>query len=273
MLSKVWGARFPVDVKCIALEYSKRFPDPIFKVAEADVSSFEGALWPLNKKGGWAILFNPSITSPGRINYTLAHELGHYFAHRATVPAGFQCGEGDVLGSAAKAALKQQEREADEFASYLLMPFDDFRQQVGQQRMSLDLLKGLADRYAVSLTAAALKWIEATEECAAVVVATNGFVSWCRPSTAARKARVYFSCGMEIPARSIAAIGESASRSEGINLPCGIWNGMPVREIAIFADRYEMTISLLIFDHAAPVDGWDDEVVEDAFDRFEQNSR
>lgn len=273
MLSQIWGARFPVDVKCIALEYSKRFSDPIYKVAEADVSAFEGALYPLPKKGGWAILYNPTIASSGRINYTLAHELGHYFAHRAMAPAGFQCGERDVLGNAAKTALRQQEREADEFASYLLMPLNDFRQQIGTQRMSSDLLRHLADRYSVSLTAAALKWIESTESCAAVVVATNGHVLWCRPSTSARKARIYFEFGMELPARSVAALGEGAQRDDGTNLPAGVWHSTPVREIAIFADRYEMTISLLIFDHAAPLDGWDDEAVEDAFDRFERNSR
>lgn len=268
MLSQMWGPRFPVDVRCIALEYSKRFADPIFKVTEADINAFEGALYPLPKKGGWAILYNPSITSAGRINYTLAHELGHYFAHRATTPAGFQCGERDVLGNAAKAALRQQEREADEFASYLLMPLDDFRLQIGTRRMSLDLLRHLADRYSVSLTAAALKWIESTDLCAAVVVATNGYVSWYRPSTAARKARVYFEFGMELPGASIAALGENAYRDDGTNLAGGIWNAMPVREIAIFADRYEMTISLLVFDHAPSVDGWDEEISEDAFDRL-----
>lgn len=222
MLSQMWGPRFPVDVKCIALEYSKRFSDPILKVAEADISAFEGALYPLSKKGGWAILYNPSITSAGRINYTLAHELGHYFAHRAAVPAGFQCGERDVLGSATQAALKQQEREADEFASYLLMPLDDFRKQIRTQRMSLDLLRHLADRYSVSLTAAALKWIESTDLCAAVVVATNGYVSWCRPSTAARKACVYFEFGMELPRASIAALGEGAHRDDGTTLASGV---------------------------------------------------
>jgi len=269
-LSQIWGPHFPVDVKRIALEYSTRFPDPIFKVAEADVRSFEGALFPLAKRGGWAILFNPNITSPGRINYTLAHELGHYFAHRALVPAGFECGQNDVLGNAGKAALRQQEREADEFASYVLMPLDDFRVQVGKSPMTLDLLRHCGDRYGVSLTAAALKWIEGTELCAAVVVATNGHVAWCRRSSAAEKEGIFFPFGMELPPGSVAALGGTAQRDEGTKLLAGIWNHMPVREIAIFADRYEMTISLLIFDHdRTRGDGWHDEEVEDTLDRFE----
>tara|TARA_R100000655_G_scaffold50744_2_gene88371 strand:- start:90 stop:422 length:333 start_codon:yes stop_codon:yes gene_type:complete len=67
----MWGPRFPVDVRQIALEYSKRFSDPVLDIIEAPVPSFEGALAPLKKRGGWAILYNPGIRSAGRINYTL----------------------------------------------------------------------------------------------------------------------------------------------------------------------------------------------------------
>lgn len=272
MLSQIWGARFPVRVEQIALEYTKRFPDPILKVAKADLPSFEGALSPLEKKGGWAILYNPTIRSGGRINYTLGHELGHYFAHRAVVPTGFECGQRDVLGIAARAEHRLREREADEFASYLLMPLDDFRKQVAGVPMSIDLLKHLADRYDVSFTAAALKWLESTELCATVVVATNGFINWCSRSDVARKSGIFYPPGTELPPASIAALGDQAQRNEGTTLAAGIWSNRPVREIAIFADHYEMTISLLIFDHdRMRGDGWRDEVVEDSFDRFESS--
>lgn len=270
MLSQMWGPRFPVLVDQIALEYTKRFPDPVLRVAKADLPSFEGALFPLEKKGGWAILFNPTIRSEGRVNYTLGHELGHYFAHRARVPAGFECGQRDVLGIAAREEHRIREREADEFASYLLMPLDDFRLQNASAPISIDLLKHLSDRYGVSFTAAALKWLESTELCAAVVVATNGFINWCSRSDAGMKAGIFYRAGTELPAASIAALGDQAQRNEGTTLAAGVWSDAPVREIAIFADYYEMTISLLIFDHdRMRGDGWHEEVVEDSVDRFE----
>jgi Zn-dependent peptidase ImmA (M78 family) len=260
----MWGPRFPVDVRLIALEYSKRFSDPVLKIEEAAVLRFEGALAPLNKKGGWAILYNPDIRSTGRINYTLGHEWGHYLCHRHHKPAGFECGESDVLGGS-----RQQELEADQFASYLLMPLDDYRNQVGNQRMTLDLLKHCADRYDVSLTATALKWLESTSLCAAVVVATNGFVLWCRRSAAATRARIFFPEGMELPAGSLAASGNRLAPTDGLDLAPGVWWNRPVREVAIFADNYEMTISLLVFEEfGALPDGWEDEEVEDTFDRF-----
>lgn len=269
-LVTMWGPRFPVSVRDIALEYSqRRFADPVLKIVEADVATFEGALFPLRKKGGWAILYNPSITSQGRINYTLGHEFGHYLCHRANSEDGFECGEADVIG-----ATRQQEREADLFASYLLMPLTDFREQVGRQNMTLDLLRHCADRYEVSFTAAALKWLEGTSESAAVVVATNGFINWCSRSRAAQRAGIFFPQGMELPEGSVAAVGESAASDLGVNLPSGVWGTRPTREVAIFADRYEMTISLLVFEAPdfIPMEFMDEEV-EDSFDRFEKFNR
>lgn len=263
-LVTMWGPRFPVDVKQIALEYSKRFSDPVRKITAAEMSNFEGALGPLPQLGGWAIVYNPAIRSAGRINYTLGHEFGHYLCHRKDKPAGFQCGVSDVLG-----ATLRQEREADKFASYLLMPLNDFRAQVGNQKMTLDLLRHCSDRYDVSFTAAALKWLESTRLCAAVVVATNGFVLWCRRSSSAIRQRIYFPNGMELPTGSLAADARSILRDEGVNLPAGIWWNRPTREVAIFADHYEMTISLLVFEELGILpDGWEDEEVEDTFDRF-----
>lgn len=260
LLSRLWGPRFPVEAGTIALEYTRqRFPDFIKKVSPAEVDRFEGALMPLRKSGTWAILYNPAIASPGRINFTLAHELGHYFAHRALSPAGFECGQKEVLGVDRAAAHKKIEREADAFASYLLMPLDDYRGQVGRDDMTLELLRHCAVRYGVSMTAAAIKWLDFTPCCAALVVATNGFVLWCWRSASARKRRIYFEAGKELPAASLAAQPGMASlhADRGIRLDRTVWGALfDTREMAIVADRYEMTVSLLVFDE---VDGGDDE--------------
>ena len=276
LLSTAWGPRFPVDVRLIALEYSKRFADPIHMIAEAEVAKFEGALYPLTKKGGWAILYNPSISSKGRINYTIGHEFGHYLVHRALNPAGFECGQGNLMGTSRSAQRKEIEQEADRFASYLLMPLTDFRAQIGRNPMSLELLRHCVERYQVSYTAAALKWLESTTLCAAVVVATNGFVSWCFRSKAAQRARIFFPFGMELPAGSIAGGGCSPiADASGATLPPGVWSAdRGVREMTIAADHYEMTISLLVFEGDDAMRGeWQDEEVEDSFDRIASNSR
>lgn len=276
LLVKMWGPRFPVNVQAIATEYSTRFADKILSIQAADIDSFEGALMPLTKKGGWAILYNSAIPSKGRINFTLGHEFGHYLVHRLAYPAGFECGESDVFGEAPAAARKKLEQEADQFASYLLMPLDDFRAQIGRNPMSLDLLRHCADRYDVSLTAAALKWLESTSLCAAVVVATNGHILWCRRSGAAKRARIFFPSGMELPEASVAALGPAlVVDGKGVSLPARVWHAYRgAREMTIFADRYEMTISLLVFDELSYLPPeFQDANIKDSFDRFEATER
>jgi IrrE N-terminal-like domain len=98
-LVTAWGERFPIKVKIIALEYSNRFPDPLKDIMPASVgAAFEGALYPLRNSGKWAILYNPHIRAPGRINFTLGHEFGHYLNHRHLNPDGFECSDQAVLG-------------------------------------------------------------------------------------------------------------------------------------------------------------------------------
>lgn len=247
-LGQAWGKRFPVDVRTIALEYSKRFADSIKTIKAAEIDTFEGALCPLPKAGKWAILYNPSIASPGRINFTLAHELGHYLCHRTVNPAGFECGQQGILGFGDDEAMRQIEQEADTFASYLLMPIDDYREQVGRSAMSLELLNHAADRYGVSRTAAAIKWLDFTTECAAIVVATNGFVLWGWRSRSAKRRRIFYEKGMELPPASLATNPALMVGELGTLHNRGVWHPRcEVREMAIFADSYEMTISLLIF--------------------------
>lgn len=101
LLNAVLGAdRFPVKVPEVALEYSrKRFPDdPVSLVVGDNLPGFDGALIRAPKgKTGWGIFYNDGIASEGRINFTLAHEFGHYLMHRIAYPNGFRCGQQDVV--------------------------------------------------------------------------------------------------------------------------------------------------------------------------------
>jgi hypothetical protein len=79
---------------------------------------------------------------------------------------------------------------------------------------------------------------------------------------------------MELPATCVAAEGDKIQPVEGTSLAPGIWCDRPTHETAIFAERYEMTISLLVFEDAGVLpDGWEDEGVEDALHRFERDAR
>lgn len=253
-LTRLWqavrGHTYPIQAAALAMEWSRQVAptEPIGEVQAQDLSGFEGGLFWLKNRGEWVVLYKAHQNSRGRSNFTIAHEFGHYVLHRKA-QTKFQCSQDDALGEGAK-----MEREADEFASYLLMPINDFRQQVAGGRMTLDLMGACADRYGVSLTAAALKWLAFTEQPAILVTARDGMVLWWRASDSAR--RQAFSnvrSGMELPPGSLAAMPSVAISPQdfrlGVEFGPGVW--LPdagVREMAIMSDRYDMTISLLVFD-------------------------
>ena len=65
----------------------------------------------------------------------------------------------------------------------MLMPLDDFRARIGpDDKPSMDDLGGAAQRYGVSLTAAALRWLEYTNRRAVFVVSRDGGAKWARSS-------------------------------------------------------------------------------------------
>jgi len=112
-----------------------------------DLPGFEGALYPANAgRKGWGIIYNNRISSPGRINFTLAHELGHYLLHRLQFPDGKACNQDEVARwDSPEARIEQQ---ANEFAANLLMPLDDFRRLIPEKAIAdLDMLSECAARY------------------------------------------------------------------------------------------------------------------------------
>lgn len=244
--------RFPVDVKAIAKDFSHhKYPDdPITKVKGDSLPRFDGGLYkaPPGKKG-WGIIYNNAMQSKGRINYTLAHELGHYLLHRLVYPNGIECGEQEMVRW--DSAFGQIEHEANVFAANLLMPLDDYRKQIEPKTViDLDMIGHCADRYEVSLIAAVLRWIEYTERRAVLVVSRDGFILWARSSKPAFRSGIYFKTSnrppIPIPAGSLAS-GRITSENQrtGIELPPGTWFQESCAEMVVFSELYDFTISVL----------------------------
>ena len=263
MLRQVYAGehRFPVDVKAVALEVSQqRFPsEPIKSIEDLNIGRFEGTLARHPKGRYWKIGYSSIGRSAQRIRFTLAHEFGHYLLHRQARER-FECTELDMhdWDSASRAV----ESEADAFASYLLMPLDDFRQQIDGHLISIDLLKHCADRYGVSLMAAALKWIEVAPRRAVVVAARDGFLLWARSNRAAFKSGAFLKTRVspprEVPEGSLLKSedepGVLASRLTSARL----WfskepEDMQLIEHAFVASRgYDYTLGVLVMPDAIP---------------------
>lgn len=270
---------FPIKVIEVAQEYSRqRFPnDPITYVAGDDLPGFDGALLPsLNGKKEWGIFYNKAVSSLGRINFTLAHEFGHYLLHRERFPKGFQCSAQDVLRWDSE--YVQIEYQANKFAANFLMPLDDYRKQINpRSSVSVDQLGICAERYGVSLISACLRWIEYTERRAVLVVSRDDYILWARSSQRARKTGAYFRTSgapISIPANSVAAnrVAVESPRT-GTNLPENVWFREPCNEMTIFSDQYDFTISLLQLSSIAEFSamGDEEEDVGDLADRIRKN--
>lgn len=265
---------FPIDVITVARDYTaQRFPgDEITMIRGDRLPGFDGALYHAPQgKAGWGIVYNSAVTSSGRINFTLAHEFGHYLLHRIDHPKGIRCGQQDLVRW--DSAHGQIEQQANQFAATFLMPLDDFRRQIEPRaRVDLEAISHCADRYRVSLIAATLRWLSYTERRAVLVISRDGFILWSRASDAALKTRAFFRTSgppIDIPSDSLAAHPDRASGGRsGATHPPGVWFPEAVQEMTIFSEKYDFVVSLLLLedqDRFIPLEAPPD---DDTYDRF-----
>lgn len=244
--------RFPVPVDEVALDVGRslKWADPIVEVKAANVPRFEGGLFHLKERGGWALLYNDQLGSPGRVRFTKAHELGHYMLHRLHQEA-FECSQADMVhwGPDQKAL----ESQADEFASNLLMPMKQFRACVTGHAINFEMLSEASTKFGVSLTATSLRWIRSTDESAVLVLSRDGFIDWSVSSDKARANGAFIKTRgrvVELPAQSIAADGSSESCRLGQSVGLNTWfehahSDAVAREMKVVCENYGYTLSLL----------------------------
>jgi Zn-dependent peptidase ImmA (M78 family) len=275
--------RHPVDMQFLALEYSKQIAprSPIVTVEERNLKGCMGALvYSETKPRQWGIAYHKN-QSPGRKAFTLGHEFGHYILHRDLIEndkqydGGIYCDEESVLQRNGKGI----EKEADEFAATLLMPFHDFRRQLpANERPDFQRLSALAKRYGVSLTAAILRWLEYTETRAMMVVSNEGFALWARSSDAALKSGRFIRTKetvFELPATASATRRIFTEETKaGLVQPAEAW-GFPegLVEMCIRSERYDQEITLLHFEGKAPAFFQEETDLEDTYDRFLNNGQ
>jgi hypothetical protein len=262
--------RYRFDIATLAVETSRNiFPsDPIAKVEEDDLDGFAGALVPSESGQRWGILHQRGQSS-GRTRFTVAHELGHYLLHRKKYPNGIHSDEAGVEGR----TKIEIEREANDFASALLMPLDDFRKQISaKHRPDFDALAACADRYEVSLAAAILRWLRYTERRSLIVVSTDGFAKWAWSSAPAfASGRFIRTSRGPVPVPDGSAVGQNLFTAEtkaGVDHLSGVWFDEPVREHSFRAEKYDLNYTLLHLGSRDRGAGFAEPDVEDAYDRF-----
>ena len=142
-------------------------------------SGFEGALICSKANRVGTILVKQSIREAGRKRFTIAHEIGHYvLPHHGH--AGCLCAADDVENWSR--ALSDHEREANIFASELLLPRFLLNQEVIKSHPTFILIRQLAANFATSLTASAYRVMDLTTFRAAIVWSTRGRIRWFKAS-------------------------------------------------------------------------------------------
>ena len=129
----------------------------------------------------FVIAYATHIKSIGFQNFSIAHELGHYFlaGHIDAVLA-----DDDIHESCAGfSSGDRYEMEADHFAAALLMPRTLFMSAMQVAGEGLTAIKQLASLCRTSLTATAIQYARCTPDSLAIVLSSGNSIDYCFMST------------------------------------------------------------------------------------------
>ena len=150
-------------------------------LVEPNTDCEEGVSGMLLRTGeNFCIVYATYLGNPGFENFSIAHELGHYFleGHPEQI---FQYGE--IHKSMANfASDKEIEHEADVFAASLLMPEDLFKDHLTEYEKGMTCIEAMAKLCNTSLTATAIRYAELADNKVIIIVSSNGIIDYCRIS-------------------------------------------------------------------------------------------
>lgn len=124
------------------------------------------------------ITVSSDIREIGRERFTIAHEIGHLILH---------CNSG-CLSACSQIDLffynkvHPEEREADKFATELLMPQKMFYPLCEDGQPNFTIIDELAKQFQTTLTATSIRFIECTPYPCALIAIVNGEIKWVKKS-------------------------------------------------------------------------------------------
>lgn len=141
----------------------------------------------LRSGNSFGIAYATHIKSVGFRNFSIAHELGHYFlpGHVDAVLAGGRLHE----SRAGFASGDPYEMEADHFAAMLLMPESLFTNAMFAAGDGLAAIERLAEKCRTSLTATAIRYAKCSRDHVAIVLSTGSRINYCFMSNALKEVK------------------------------------------------------------------------------------
>ena len=151
-------------------------------------SQYDGCLMRVGDT--WGILLNNLIQSQSRKNFTIAHELGHYYLDggqpegqgsatdekEAEFVPQHRCQREDLRGFDSH---RLEEQRANQFAVELLMPSPIFRADATDlPEIGLPAIDALAASYSTSLTSTAIRYTRLSPHVCAIVLSEGGQIKY-----------------------------------------------------------------------------------------------
>jgi hypothetical protein len=176
-VARAYRLELPVDLERIASEEG-------IELAPGNYPpDFHGRLEYVADEGAFIIFYpHPRPGLPeGRVRFSVGHELGHYFIeeHRELIISGRVHNSVESF----KPAKDRIEREADQFASALLIPQDAFYKFRGRRaELPLSALIELSERAKTSIQATLFRYTSLADEACLAIVSKNGRVIRSFPS-------------------------------------------------------------------------------------------
>ncbi len=168
---------------------------------------FDGRIRYIPEVSTFALAFRDfeAVRNRGRVHFTIAHELEHYYLHRDYLLRG-EC-HSSVSNFRSHEAMEQ---EADAFAANLLMPKalfeEEVRSRAGKVCDLADICKLANEKLQTSLTSTARRYCQADIEACSVVLCKDGVIQWAIHSEDMKRIGMrYIEFGRPIPSESITA--------------------------------------------------------------------
>ena len=194
------------------------------------------------------VVINSGISYPGRKNFTIAHELGH-FEIKGHDELEYCCSSKNINVFRSE---KVYEYEANRFAAELLMPEEKIKEIMKRNPFSFTTVKLISKNFATSITSAALRAVRLTQDPCAMVVSTDNRVLWSQKSANFRY--TLKSKGQTLSSDSYAAdffLGKDVPDQPEMVSPygwlsdCGLPNDLVLLEHSVYFPDINIVLSLI----------------------------
>lgn len=127
------------------------------------------------QNGKKIILIDSRITNPHRRKFIVAHELGHFMLHRDQL---YSCDNISDI-TCQNVNTREQEKEADSFASELLVPHHELKKRIPLGPITFSCIYDIANLFDISVTHAAIQTVMASNsECEVLICYEEQKLKW-----------------------------------------------------------------------------------------------